>query len=459
LGLKNILLIVVDTLRPDHLGCYGYRRPTSPNLDALAARSHILRSLWSASNFTAPAFTSLFTGRYPHQHGIFEFTAQAKHSALYDFLKANKVDCGGVVAFRFFRNLLQNIWGDIEAVTDTRSFNFSKNLPMDVTDASLAWLDARAGQDHPFCLFVHYDGPHMPFRLPDDRVSPFDNGDTGQVDPFFRELLLPGAEVLDDSRNKSAMYNLVNAVNWKRRKVTPATLDWIVDKYDASVKYNDEAIGQLLDGLADRGLSDDTVIAVLSDHGEEFLEHGGFAHGGAHLYEEIVNTVGIIHDPANPGKGQPVAGPASQVDILPTLIQLAGAETVPPGLQERAIPLIQEKTGRPPVFCHGKFKMAVRYGAHKLIVPRPHPTLGTMARFKLWIKMALQGKLGVEVFDLEQDPQEKRNLTQNKSLRSALRKILQDHLASGQPGPQEIGIADKAEQERIEKEMKDLGYM
>ena len=66
--MKNILLIVVDTLRPDHLGCYGYDRPTSPYLDALAARSHVLQSLWSASNFTAPAFTSLFTGRYPHHH-------------------------------------------------------------------------------------------------------------------------------------------------------------------------------------------------------------------------------------------------------------------------------------------------------------------------------------------------------------------------------------------------------
>ena len=69
--MRNILLIVVDTLRPDHLGCYGYDRPTSPRLDALAAEGLLLESMWSASNFTAPAFTSLFTGLHPHQHGVF----------------------------------------------------------------------------------------------------------------------------------------------------------------------------------------------------------------------------------------------------------------------------------------------------------------------------------------------------------------------------------------------------
>ena len=139
--MKNILLIVVDTLRPDHLGCYGYDRPTSPCLDALAKKSTVLQSLWSASNFTAPAFTSLFTGLYPHQHGVFDFTAQAPSSPIHSLLQHNQVNMGAVVTFRFFENLLSKIWGDVESVTDTRSFDYSKKLPQAVTESSLAWLE------------------------------------------------------------------------------------------------------------------------------------------------------------------------------------------------------------------------------------------------------------------------------------------------------------------------------
>ncbi|MBU2501080.1 sulfatase-like hydrolase/transferase, partial [bacterium] len=87
--MKNILMIVVDTLRPDHLGCYGYGRPTSPHLDALAERGSILTGLWSVSNFTAPAFTSLFTGLHPHHHGVFDFTAQARTSPFTGIIEAN----------------------------------------------------------------------------------------------------------------------------------------------------------------------------------------------------------------------------------------------------------------------------------------------------------------------------------------------------------------------------------
>ncbi len=188
--MKNILLIVVDTLRPDHLGCYGYHRPTSPCLDDLAGRSTVLDSLWSASNFTAPAFTSLFTGLYPHQHGVFDFTAKAPSSPVHDVLRMNDVRMGGVVTFRFFKNLLSRIWGEIEAVTDTRSFDYSKDLPQAVTESSLDWMQNHAG-GAPFCLFVHYDGPHLPFRLPEEFANAFDSTAQPDIAPDFLSLFFP----------------------------------------------------------------------------------------------------------------------------------------------------------------------------------------------------------------------------------------------------------------------------
>lgn len=455
--MKNILLIVIDTLRPDHLGCYGYERPTSPNLDALAAAGTRLDALWSVSNFTAPAFTSLFTGLHPHHHGVFDFTAQALSSPLQGALDSSGMRTAGVVTFRFFGNLLKNIWGPIEAVTDTRGFDFSKNLPFDVTDSSLEWMD-KHGREQPFCLFVHYDGPHTPFRLPDEDAAVFAEPFAGAADPAVRDLLFPRAEKLDNDRNKTSMYRFMKDVNWGRRRLDEATLRWIIAMYDAAVRYNDRAVGKLLTGLDQLGLADQTIVAVLSDHGEEFLEHGGFAHGGVHLYEEIIRTVGIIRDPDDGSReGRGVSAPASQADMLATLLKLAGAEGLPGTDLDR---LLADPDHRPgPVFCHGKSKIAVRDGDTKLIAPRPNPSLDRLTRLKMWVNMALMRKLRPEIFDLASDPGETSNLYADRGLRHRMRNILREHLAAPPPGPLGGENLSAAERARIEQEMRDLGYM
>jgi len=454
---KNILLIVIDTLRPDHLGCYGYGRPTSPNLDRLAAGGTRLDALWSVSNFTAPAFTSLFTGLHPHHHGVFDFTSQAASSPLAGVIEGNQMETAGVVTFRFFQNLLRNIWGPIEAVTDTRGFDFSKNLPLDVTASALEWLGARQQGESPFCLFLHYDGPHTPFRMPDEHADVFDSQAARGADPAVTDLLFPRAERLDPGRRKTTMFRFMKDVNWGRRKLDPATLQWIIDKYDAAVRYNDLAVGNLLAGLDDLGLSDDTVVAVLSDHGEEFLEHGGFAHGGIHLYEEVVRTVGIIRDPGKPAGGTAITRPTSQVQMLAALLEMAGAAGAPATDLGNLMAGSRQEPG--PVFCHGKSKIAVRRGDHKLVVPRPNPSLDRITRLKMWINMARQRKLGSEIFDLARDPRETRNLINDKELRRGLQAILDEHLAAPVPGPLGNHDLSDAERRRIEKEMRDLGYM
>jgi len=463
-SLKNILLIVVDTLRPDHLGCYGYNRPTSPCLDALAEKSTVLNSLWSASNFTAPAFTSLFTGLYPHQHGVFDFTVKAPSSPIYDLLKQNQMNMAGVVSFRFFGNLLKNIWGDVEAVTDTRSFDFSKDLPQAVTESSLAWLKEN-GKSGPFCLFAHYDGPHLPFRLPDQYADAFDTIDQEQVDDDFLRLLFPqDKERLDaDSAKKGAtMFQLIEDINWGRRKVSPDTMKWMKDKYDASILYNDRAIGDLLEGMENLGLADDTIVVVLSDHGEEFLEHGAIGHGGIHLHEEIIRTVGIVHEPGGP-EGQRVSRPLSQVDIFPTLCHMAGATGVPESWSKRSFADLVSSgnhtvSGASPVFCHGKSKIAARDQGTKFIKTRPTDSLDRMTRLKLIAKMLLRREFKSELFDLEKDSLEKKNLIGQRDLRNRMEDIVKQHFAD-RSGGLAATDADDEERRRIEQEMKDLGYM
>ena len=466
--MRNILLVVVDTLRPDHLGCYGYDRPVSPRLDDLAAGGSLLTSLWSASNFTAPAFTSLFTGLYPHQHGVFDFTSRATADSLRRTLEKNRVRAGAVVSFRFFGNLLADVWGDVTAVTDTRSFNYSKDLPRAVTEESLEWLE-KSGKEGPFCLFTHYDGPHLPYRLPEEFAHSFDTVDPAAADGDFRDLVFPQDKVELGQANEASMFRLINRVNWGRRKLGPETLQWMRDKYDASIRYNDEAIGTLLDGLAGLGLAEETLVVVLSDHGEEFFEHRNLGHAGIHLYEEVIRTVGIIHDPSRPGAGRRVDTPLSQVDIWPTLLSLSGAAEPPDGWAGRGFATLLESAAAPgdaaamapegPVFCHGQFKLAMRLGRHKLVVPLPSPALGRRRRLRLWLKMLLQGELGDEVYDLAADPQETRNLAGDAGLRKSLRAILAGHLAAAGTSPDAAVDLEDEQRRRIEQEMKDLGYM
>ena len=328
--MRNILLIVVDTLRADHLGCYGYARPTSPRLDALAAESTVLEACWSASNFTAPAFTSLFTGLCPSRHGVFDFGGEAASSPIKRVLDANGARTAGVVTFRFFKRLLGRIWGGVEAVTDGRSFDYSKDLPRAVSDGAIEWLE-RHGRGSPFCLFLHYGGPHAPFRLPPEYEDSFGPAGRDGVGEDLKAVFHPReSERIGDNEGPviGPMFRLMESINAGRRRLTDEELAWYVDLYDAAVRYNDEEVGRVLAALRDLDLDDDTVVCVLSDHGEELMRHGHLGHGGMHMYEETLRTVALVRDPAR-REPRRVAAPCGHTGILPRLLRLAGARDLP----------------------------------------------------------------------------------------------------------------------------------
>jgi len=455
----NLLVIAVDTLRPDHLGCYGYERATSPAIDRLAASADRFISCWSASNFTAPAFTSLFTGLYPNHHGVFDFRAKVHGSAVFDVLKAADVKTGGVVTFRFFQRLLEDIWGPLEAVTDTRSGDYAKDLPRVVTDGAVEWLHAR-DPARPFALFVHYDGPHMPYRLPARHAGRFGDVDAEGVDPELAEIFYPRQDDLGEERKKmiGRMFKTIEAINRGHRKIDPDTLNWLVDRYDDAVRYNDGEIGRLLRELEILDLRDDTVIALISDHGEELMDHGHLAHGGIHLYESTIRTACIVREPGQT-EGRIVRRPISHVHLMPWLLRLAGAAPLPVGWNR---PNLRDETAaHEPVFCIGEFKVAVRRGAAKLIRRRLLPGHSPLKRLRLAAKLALYRERGEELYDLAVDRHERRNVAARDPRRRDLLETLQAHLRSEAPA---IGLSDAStmaadEKARIEKEMRDLGYM
>ncbi len=457
--MQNILLIAVDTLRPDHLGCYGYKRPTSPRIDDFADGATRFTQCWSASNFTAPAFTSLFTGLYPNHHRVFDFGAKVGLSPVHEVLRRNGARMGGVVAFRFFRHLLRDIWGELEAVTDSRSFDYDKELPRAVSDGAIEWLQAQ-DRDRPFAMFVHYDGPHQPIRLPDGYAEHFGEIPTSAIDPALVSAFFPQERERfgsDESALVGSMFKLMESIDWGRRRLDPATRQWLIDRYDDAIRYNDLQVGRVLAALEESGLSDRTLVAIVSDHGEELMDHGNIGHGGIHLYESTIRTVALVR---RPGFAAPrvCQRPISHVDLLPWLLRESGAEHLPPAWQH--LDLLADDAPAP-LYCVGEFKCAVRRGNLKYIRRRVLPEHPFTKRLRLATKLVLRREWNDELYDLEADPGERRNLRQRRAIRAELAALLDEHLASQTADLGLRGAADLSDAERghLEEEMRRLGYL
>ncbi|MDY0062184.1 MAG: sulfatase [Myxococcota bacterium] len=320
---RNLLLVTVDALRADHLGLYGYPRPTSPALDALATRAVVFDRFYTPSPCTRWALPMLQLSRWPsairwnRRPWPHEVTPQETTFA--ELLRQGGVLTAAVWVFRSTFGLDQGFvhWRPV-----TRLETASR--APEVTDAVLALLDELG--DGRFFLWVHYFDPHDPYRH------------HGAADlPSFGERP--------------------------------------VDRYDEELALVDREVGRLVKALEDRGLLQTTVFALTADHGEEFGEHGGRAHFGK-LYDELVRIPLLVLAPGV--EPRRVQTPASLLDLLPTFFDLLGMSgPLPRGLAGRSlVPLLlgQEQPARA-VFCSLAFNptdkeraRAVIVGDHKLIL-------------------------------------------------------------------------------------------
>ena len=271
----SVLLISIDTLRADHLGAWGYPRPTSPNLDALAARS--TRFAWALTSCpsTRCAMPALMTGRFAST-----LRPQVEVPTLATVLRDAGWETVAITCCDRFVDA-REISGFSTVDTSAQPARLARagqsNADL-VIDATLRWLERpRAATAPPFFLWLHLFDPHYPYLAPEE---------PGFFGP--REL----------------------------------------DRYDAEIRYTDRELGRLLAELTRRGLDERMVIAVIADHGDEFGEHGIRFHARS-LYNQVVRVPLLVHAPAAPPRV--VETPVSLVDVMPTLLELAGAP-VPTGL-------------------------------------------------------------------------------------------------------------------------------
>lgn len=344
----NVILVVIDTLRADHLGAWGYERPTSPRLDLLAEQGVTMSRFFANASWTRQDMAAKVTGRYAREVGVYE--------ERYDRLPADvttlaeRLQQAGWVTLGVTSNPNLNAlfgfdqgfdgWVDSDVVFkfmpetgDKRSFHSRRNPLLEadeVTGQALAQVDAHADRlrTAPLHLQVVYIDPHYPYSPPAEHLQAVGGGDDR------------------------------------------------VSRYDGEIRQADAAVGALLDGLRDRGLMGDTLVIVTSDHGEGLGDHPGVpkaALHGYHLYDSNLHVPFLAVHPELPA-GRRVDTLASSIDLLPTVLDFVGLE-VPAGVRGRSlVPLWRGEGGldRPErVFAETDFryvdKVAVRTPEHKLV--------------------------------------------------------------------------------------------
>jgi arylsulfatase A-like enzyme len=367
---RNLILISIDTLRADRLGCYGYGRPTTPFLDRAARAGVLFADATATSSWTYPSHASLFTGLYPGRNGATQLKQRlrADVSSLAEWLVARGFRAAGVVSSTLF--LGYGLERGFEALPYVDP---GGPEPSQVTARALAWL-AAVDRSRPFFYLVHYLDPHSDYAsLPEFEApfrEPYQGKATGRSDQLFQHV---SGLLRFDAADARHLSNL----------------------YDAGVRQQDAELEELFAYLESSGLLADTLVVLTSDHGEEFLEHGQVMHGLSQ-YEESVRVPLILWGPGLP-RGARVGAGVSLVDVMPTVLDVLGLPA-PEGLDGRSLRPLWEDPARVPtpraLFVEADLDppgptartmvpgddLAVRRGGHKLVLD---PATGASALYDL----------------------------------------------------------------------------
>ncbi len=352
-------MVGVDTLRPDHLGCYGYHRNTSPNIDALAERSVVFDRAVAAGIPTTPSFTTLLTGLHPYRTSVVTHPGRDRLPEDVVLLPQLAQDAGYVTAA--VDNLV--VQGRGRGSWFARGYHHYSGFlyapfgqqSAQLTDSALAFVHGAA--DRPLFLFVHYWDPHTPYGpLPpydtmhyEPDSGPFDIDEVRAIQPEYYEAFLADMQLEN-----------------------PDDYAYIVAQYDGEISQVDAQIGRLVAGLESMGAWDDTVFLLVSDHGECFGEGGlHFDHHG--LYDAVTRLAMMLRLPGrSPGRLDALV---SHEDLLPTLCEAAGLRLPDyPLTGQSLLPVLDGAAGsaRSRVIsteCTRQASVALRTTDEKLIVP------------------------------------------------------------------------------------------
>jgi arylsulfatase A-like enzyme len=438
-----VILVSIDTLRPDRLGCYGNPRPTSPNIDSFADQSVFFAEAIAQAPSTLPSHASMFTSLLPEHHGAF-FSRRTPLPASIPTLATELRTAGYRTAAFTGGGQIAPEFG-LDRGFDTYEVNLGGSDFESAVRAGLGWLDEDPGK--PAFLFLHTYEVHHPFTPDPTLLAVFDNGYDGP---------LP-AEISKD---------LLYRINTDEIAITDRDLAHIVAAYDAEIRSVDSAFGRLLAGLGELGLFDDSLFIFTSDHGEEFGEHGVVGWHSHTLFDELLRVPLLIRFPGERDGGLSIEEQVRLLDLAPTVLAAVGI-AAPPAFQ--GVDLARVIGGLPTPLP----------AVSQLDLPAGETELSLRTRrWKLYPRRALAGDPFTEhepplavrfrnllnrwrspfaLFDLRADPGERRDLVErNQQIASSLSRTL-DALAEARPRPtpEPTVVVDLATEERLRA----LGYL
>ena len=424
----NVIVILIDALRSDHLGCYGYDKATSPALDKFARESVLFSNSFSQSTHTKPSTASLFTSLYPSQH---------------DVLLGNRRDAAG----NFFSDVLDESFKTMAEYLSEAGFNSAGFLDQGQLHAYMGfgqgfayyntylkkakqinndfyrWLSVN--KHRKFFAYLHYLDVHAPYAPP----------------PEYRDMFVTG---------KSSMVIPERVADWRKFKkkfdeikdqLTQADIDWLKALYDAEIRALDDYLAALFSRMKEEGVYDNSLIIITADHGDSFMEHGEIDHGTT-LYDEVLLVPLLIRFPHGEHAGV-IETPVQTIDVLPTILDYVGVNTENDLLMGRSLIAVlnePEAFAGESIFSERMYLLSIRKGIYKLIYNK-----NTMHQ---------------ELYDLSADPREQSNLLAGGN-HTAIGDTLKAELLAWSEKVRHIRPARsgvKLDKETVDK-LKSLGYI
>jgi choline-sulfatase len=297
----NVILIVVDAMRPDHLGCYGYGRPTSPNIDSLAAEGVLFTNAISHAPWTKGSFSCMLTSLYPFQHGAVGWESVLSESlvTLPELLQERGYHTMALLSIATLSGRYQVMQG-IQEIREPRlaASGTAKLTAEDLTEEAIELIGKCSG---PFFTIIHYYDAHEPYCPPEEYIR----------------MVLTESDIseLEDLEGRTVSSGTM-AQEVRRRQA--------IILYDAGIRYVDDQIGKILTYLDRKGLTEETLLIVTADHGEAFGEHGVWAHA-VDLHDEAIRVPLILRSARQYRGGIKIDVQTGHVDLLPSIAELAGA--------------------------------------------------------------------------------------------------------------------------------------
>lgn len=437
----NVVLISLDTLRADHVGTYGYARPVSPAIDALAADGAVFENVFSTASWTIPAHVSMFTGLNGVRHRVYDErgrmdprTVTLAEKMREKGFATHAITAGGFVSATFgfakgFDEYHMEKWG------------FEDSTEAEKTGREAAqWIEKNT--DRPFFLLLHTYQIHLPYKSPEPYRSMF-------LGPSPRWTFF---DLGRDGGGREGIY----------KTFSEADRENIIGLYDAGIRYTDETlIKPVVEALRRLGLYDRTLIIVTADHGEEFFEHGGWNHTHG-VYNEAIRVPLVLKMPDSKYKGRRIAPFVRLIDLMPTVLDLFGIPTEELKLDGSSLlPLLKgkEKADRPFLAEHADNvnenqvpqRLALSAGRLKAIINHPF-TEKNLAFFS----DTPPDFPPIELYDLAADPLEKVNLADRPSEagRALIAKAREHDRLVPKRGKGKLKV-DKA----LEEQLRSLGYI